>query len=198
MNGEVKTLFEMYGGIMRTSDLHKHGFYYRKIQNLLEKGEIEQIHRGYYQFCGDASFSDIPTINALFPDAVICMESALDYYGYADRTPMCWHLAFDSKKSRTRVYGLDYPMIQAHFMSNNQLEMGVTTTSIDGQTVRIFDRDRTICDVLKRKNKMDREEYNTAIKRYVGDSKKKIPNLYEYAERLHAKKHVDEVLGAWV
>ena len=41
---------------------------------------------------------------ALFPDGVHCMESALDYYGYTDRTPSAWNLAVDSKSTRTRFY----------------------------------------------------------------------------------------------
>ena len=35
---------------------------------------------------------------------VHCMESALDYYGYTDRTPSAWNLAVDSKSTRTRFY----------------------------------------------------------------------------------------------
>ena len=43
--------------------------------------------------------------------------------------------------------------------------------------VRIYDRDRTICDVLKNMSKMDKEIFNKAIQGYVNDPKKNIPNL---------------------
>jgi hypothetical protein len=32
---------------------------------------------------------------SLFPDAVLCMNTALFYYVYSDRTPAEWHLAVD-------------------------------------------------------------------------------------------------------
>ena len=115
MGESLKAAFDRHGGLMRTAELKKEGFYYKKIQHLLEEGEIEQVRRGYYQYSGEDSFPDIPTITTLFPDGVICMESALDYYGYTDRTPTAWHLAVDNKSTRTRFY-IDYPIVKPHFM----------------------------------------------------------------------------------
>ena len=86
------------------------GYYYQKIQELLEKGEIEQIRRGYYQYIDDDSYSDISILKALFPDGVLCRESALDYYGYTERTPSAWHIAVDRQTSRRR-FQIDYPSI---------------------------------------------------------------------------------------
>ena len=56
MSDSLKTVFDRHGGLMRTSELKKEGFYYKKIQHLLEEGEIEQVRRGYYQYSGEDSF----------------------------------------------------------------------------------------------------------------------------------------------
>ena len=81
MGEALKQIFEAHGGVMRTAELQREGLYYRKVQSLLEEGRLEQLRRGYYQYVDENSFSDLPILKALFPDAVICMESALDYYG---------------------------------------------------------------------------------------------------------------------
>lgn len=60
--------------------------------------------------------------------------------------------------------------------------LGETTGEIDFTKVRIYDRDRTICDVLKNMSKMDKEIFNKAIQGYVNDPKKNIPNLMMYAK----------------
>lgn len=86
MGEALKLMFEAHGGVMRTAELQREGLYYRKVQSLLEESRLEQLRRGYYQYVDENSFSDLPILKALFPDAVICMESALDYYGYTDRT----------------------------------------------------------------------------------------------------------------
>lgn len=78
------------------------------------------------------------------------------------------------------------------------LTIGVTTGEIDSNSVRIYDRDRTICDVLKNRNKMDREIFNKAIQGYTKDSQKNIPNLMAYAKKLRVQKNVHELIGVWL
>lgn len=197
MNENIKKIFDMYGGLMRTSELKEEGIYYKKIKQLLKNGEIEQIRRGYYQYSGEDSFSDIPIITTLFPDGVICMESALDYYGYTDRTPTAWHLAVDNKSTRTRFY-IDYPIVKPHFIQNDRYRVGIEETEIDGKPVKIYDRERTICDLLLHRNKVDGEVFNVAIQRYVQDPNKATARLMKYAKLLHVEKKVREVLGIWL
>ena len=69
---------------------------------------------------------------------------------------------------------------------------------IDTHKVRIYDRDRTICDVLRNMNKMDKEIFNKAIQGYVADPKKSIPNLMKYAQVLRVQKKVNEWIGVWL
>lgn len=72
--------------------------------------------------------------------------------------------------------------------------MGETKGEIDFQKVRIYDRDRTICDVLRNINKMDKEIFNKAIQGYVKDPKKNIPNLIQYAKVLRVQKRVKDII----
>lgn len=197
MEKELKQIFVEHGGVMRTAELKEIGYYYTKIQKLLESGQIEQIRRGYYQYVDDNSFSDVPTITKLFSDGVICMESALEYYGYTDRTPSAWHLAVGSKSTRTRFY-IDYPIIKPHFIREDRYPIGIDAGEIDGLEVKVYDRERTICDILLHRNKIDGEVFNTAIRRYVNDSKKMEARLIKYAKLLHVEKKVREVLGVWL
>lgn len=197
MGESLKEVFDRHGGLMRASELKEAGYYYKKIQKLIEEGEIEKVRRGYYQYMGEDSFSDIPTIITLFPDGVICMESALDYYGYTDRTPAAWHLAVDNKSTRTRFY-IDYPIVKPHFIQSDRYQVGIDEAEIDGRSIKIYDRERTICDLLLHRNKVDGEVFNMAIQRYINDSKKTEARLMKYAKLLHVEKKVKEVLGVWL
>ena len=197
MNESVKKIFDMHGGLMKTAELKEEGIYYKKIQQLIKDGEIEKVRRGCYQYLGEDSFSDIPIITKLFPDGVICMESALDYYGYTDRTPAAWHLAVDNKSTRTRFY-IDYPIVKPHFIQNDRYQAGIEEAEIDGKTVKIYDREKTICDLLLHRNKVDGEVFNIAIQRYVQDPNKKVARLMTYAKMLHVEKKAREVLGVWL
>lgn len=171
MGEALKLMFEAHGGVMRTAELQREGLYYRKVQSLLEEVRLEQLRRGYYQYVDENSFSDLPILKTLFPDAVICMESALDYYGYTDRTPAYWHLAVSNQTARKR-FQIEYPLVKPHFIREERYSAGIEEAEIDGCLVKIYDKEKTICDLLLHKNKVDAEVFATAIQRYLQDSEK--------------------------
>lgn len=194
---EYKKIFDRYGGMMRTKDLQKEKIQYRTLQRLIDQEVVEKVRYGYYQWINPEDFSEVGTVIRLFPDAVFCMETALRYYEYSDRTPAEWHLAVskDSGKSRFKI---DYPFVKPHYMEPSWLEVGLTSGTIDGNKVRIYDKDRVICDCLRYRNKMDKEIFNKAVQRYIADPEKNIPHLLEYAEVLRVKRIVKELIGVWL
>jgi len=193
----VRKIFSDYDYIMTTAQLNAEKLYYRDIQQMLEEGLIEKVKRGYYHWIEDFGKSEVVIINSLFPDAVLCMETALFYYGYSDRNPAEWNIAIDKNASRKRTK-IDYPFVKAYRVEPAILTIGETKGEIDFIEVRIYDRDRTICDVLRNMNKMDKEIFNKAIQNYVKDSKKNIPNLMQYAKKLRVQKRVKDLIGVWL
>lgn len=194
---EYKKIFDRYGGMMRTKDLQKEKIQYRTLQRLIDQEVVEKVRYGYYQWINPEDFSEVGTVIRLFPDAIFCMETALRYYEYSDRTPAEWHLAVskDSGKSRFKI---DYPFVKPHYMEPSWLEVGLTSRTMDGHKIRIYDKDRVICDCLRYRNKMDKEIFNKAVQRYIADPEKNIPHLLEYAEVLRVKKIVKELIGVWL
>ncbi len=197
MQKGLEELFQENEGLLKTKQLEDNGIYYRKRQKLIENGEIEMVRRGYYQMTVQSNFSDVPLIISMFPDAIFCMDSALQCYGYTEHTPTEWHIAVSDRSSRKK-FRIDYPFIQPHFIIDEKLNIGVTEGMIDDCKVRIYDRERTICDILLHKNKMDAEVYNFAIQSYIHDEKKDISRLIPYARKLRVEKKVREILGIWL
>lgn len=193
----IENVFAKYNYIMTTAQLKEERFYHADIVSLLDDGVIEKVKRGYYHYLQNDSGSEILIINKLFPDAVLCMETALFYYGYTDRNPSEWNFAIDKMVSKGRTE-IDYPFITAYRVEASVLVLGETEGIIDGEPVRIYDIDRTICDVLRNMNKMDKEIFNKAIQRYVNDEQKNIPNLMKYAKKLRVQKKVKDLIGVWL
>ena len=193
----LKQIFTKYDYIMTTAQLNLEKLYYRDIQQMLKKGMIEKVKRGYYHWIEDNDCKEVVIINKLFPDAILCMETALFYYSYSDRNPAEWHIAIDKNASRQRTK-IDYPFVRAYRIESDLLLIGETKGEIDFTPVRIYDRDRTMCDVLKNMNKMDREVFNKAIQSYVKDPQKNIPNLMQYAKVLRVQKKVKDLIGVWL
>ena len=192
-----KSIFDKYGGMMRTTQLAEEKIFYPQREKLIADGYVEKIRRGYYQWIDPDDFSEVRTVIHLFPDAILCMDTALRYYGYSDRTPSNWHLAVskDSGKSRFKI---DYPFVKPYYVEPAVLELGLITGNMDGHAIRIYDKERLICDCLRYRNKMDKEVFNKAIRKYITDPKKSIPKLMEYAGPLRVKKLAKDLIGVWL
>lgn len=194
---KVKEIFDAHGGMIRTCELHKEHLFYNDIQALIERGVIEKIRYGYYQWADSENMSEAALLTRLFPDAIMSMDTALFYYRYSDRTPLAWHLSVskDSGKSRFKI---DYPFTKPYYVEPSILELGVTSGEIDGNAVRIYDKERTICDCLRYSGKMDKEIFNKALRSYITDGEKNIPRLSEYAKKLRVKQKVKTIIGVWM
>lgn len=195
--GDYKRIFDEHGGMMRSKQLQEENILYRPLQKLIEQGFVEKVRYGYYQWIDYADFSEISTVTRLFPDAILCMDTALRYYGYSDRTPGEWHLAVskDSGKSRFKI---DYPFVKPYYVEPSVLELGLTKGNMDGHEISIYDKDRVICDCLRHRNKMDKEIFNKAIQSYISDPGKNVPKLLEYSEALRVKKIAKYLIGVWL
>lgn len=195
--GKIKDIFYKYNNILSTSELSSERIYYADIQRLLNEGHIEKVRRGYYHWVDHSNHSEIVIINSLFPDAILCMDTALLYYGYTDRNPLEWHLAIDKNVSKQRVK-IDYPFIRAYRTEPYLMPIGQSAGNIDNTEVHIYDRDRTICDCLKNMNRMDKEIFNKAVQNYVKDPEKNILNLLGYAKELRVQRKVKDLIGVWL
>ncbi len=125
------------------------------------------------------------------------MATIIDYGVWqrrcGDRNPAEWNIAIDKNTSRQRTR-IDYPSVKAYRIEPTILSIGATRGEINFTDVRIYDRDRTICDVLRNMNKMDKELFNKAIQGYVNDPQKNVPNLIEYAKALRVWNKVKNLI----
>lgn len=184
--------------IVKRSELQGLQLYQKDINELIEKGCLEKVRQGWYQIVyKDVETSEASLIAAMFPDGVICMYTALFYYRYSDRTPLDWDIAIDRDTSKSR-FKIDYPYVKPYYMEKIHLEYGITEAVFEDVTMKIFDRDRLLCECIKNENKMDKETYNKAIQAYINDSNKSISNLIKYAKQRNMLKKVSERIGVWL
>ncbi len=194
--GVIYKQFKNRGGVLKTSELNALGLSSRQIKKLVDSGDITRIKRGYYELSNNI-YPEEAVIARLFPDAVIFLESALMHYGYTDRIPLAWQIAVDRDSEKSQ-YKIDYPLIEVFYIEPKLLEIGLDVIQVEEVEIKIFNRDRTICDVLRYENKLEREVFTNAIKRYIKDPKKNVRNLFEYAEKFNIKNKVQTYIGVWL
>lgn len=192
----LKKEFQRRGGILKTAELKEIGLSSRQIKRLLDDGVITKTKRGFYELT-DYVIQEEVIVARLFPKAVIFLESALHHYGYTDRIPSAWQIAVN-RYSKTTQYNIDYPLVEPYYLEPKFLDIGVDIMEVDGIEVKIYNKDRTICDVLRYEKKLENEVFNNAITRYIEDSEKNIRKLFEYAEIFNIKNKVQTYIGMWL
>lgn len=189
----AKTVIKNIEGIARTADFLAAGLSKPDIGELCNKGVLVRIRQGFYQLANDTTITEAQYISALLPDGIVCVESALFYYGYSDFAPRVWTIAVPRSISLTRLK-FDVVPVKAYFVQKDIFEIGKTQGSFDGTTLFIYDRERTICDCFKYRTKLDNETFNKAINAYVADDKKNLSNLSRYAKEIGIYKRVMDLM----
>ncbi len=192
----VNDIFDNSDAFIKTAVLRKSGLTYKDIQDLMKQSIIEKVKHGYYRKKNE-ELSENKHMALLFPDGILTMDSALFYYGYSDRTPIEWHMAFDKDTSKAR-FKQYYPPIKPYYLSKESLDYGVTVADFDDAKMQIFERDRLVCEVLLYENKLDREIHNKAIQGYISDPKKNIAKLIEYATKRRVTKKIKDKIEVWL
>lgn len=188
--------FKKYGGILKTAELNALGLNSRQIKKLLEEGMLSKIKQGYYELTDEVNPEEV-IIARLFPKAVIFLESALLHYSYTDRIPTAWQIAVDRNSEKSQ-YDIEYPLVEPFYQDPKYLNIGVSIFKVQGVDVRIFDRDRTLCDIMRYEKKLEKEVFSNAVMRYIKDSKKNIRYLFKYAEIFNIEKKVQSQIGKWL
>ena len=193
---KIKNEFNKRGGIMKTSELNALGINYRQIQRLLDEQIVEKIKHGYYILYNSFPREEV-IIARMFPDAVIYLESALFYYEYTDRVPNSWQITVN-KHSYPKQYNISYMKIKPYFIKEDYRKIGINNILIDNVEVKIYDKNKTICDVLRYENKVDNELFTSAIKNYIKDNEKDIRTLMEYGDILNVSNKIQKYIVMWI
>lgn len=187
--------FKNNNGIVTTKQLNDLGLSSRQIKRLVDDKIISKIKQGFYRLFDEVVEDEI-IISKLFPDSILFLESALFHYQYTDRVPYKWQIAVD-RDSEKKKYRIDYPLLKPFYTETKYLDIGRTYYQLHNQTINIYNRDRTICDVLRYEHKLEKEIVTNAIKRYISDPKKNIRQFIKYAKVFNISKKANERVGMW-
>lgn len=181
------------GGIAKTADFIAAGISKNELSGFCKAGELERVRQGYYQLANDSTLSEAQYLRVLLPEGIVCVESALFYYGYSDFAPRVWTLAVPRTISLAKLK-IDAVPVKAYYIQNQFFKIGKTTGIFDEVELSIYDRERTICDCFKYRSRLDSETFSKAINSYVVDDEKNLGNLARYAKELGLYKRVMDLM----
>ena len=192
----IEKLIDEKGGLAKTADIESLGIDYRRIISFVDEGKLRRVKNGYYTTC-TTEYSEEELIATMYPDGVLTMESALYRYGYLSKKPLGWSIAISKNTSKSR-FRVEYPVVEPFYTEDEVLSLGVTEIPFSEGTMKIYTKDRLICDVIKYQEKMDREDFKEALRSYIDDPGKDVAELMSFAIERKVRKKVQMMIGIWL
>ena len=192
----VDALVRQNQGIVKASQLQELGLDYRRTQALVKDGFLRKVRNGYYALY-ERKIDETEWIAAMFPDGVLTMESACYLYGYLDAKPFQWSIAVDKNTSKSR-FKVDFPSIRPYYTEPEVLTLGVSSIPFGDGIMKIYEKERLICDLFKYEERVDRETLKSAMRGFLKEEHIDAAKLMEYARLRKVIHKVHERIGVWM
>ncbi|MFH0783185.1 MAG: type IV toxin-antitoxin system AbiEi family antitoxin domain-containing protein [Pseudomonadota bacterium] len=197
MKEKPEDIFRSCGGQLRMSEAIECGITRYMLYSLRDKGVIEQVSRGVYRLVELPPISnpDLVTVSLRFPNAIICLISALAYHEITTQIP---HSVSVAVPRDSRQPSLDYPPLLVHRFSDQAYLAGFKEHQIDGISVKIYSPEKTLADCFKFRNKIGMDVVLEALKLYRTRKKFDHERLLKYARICRVEKVMRPYLEASV
>lgn len=188
---QIMQLAENNNGTITAAMVAKAGYSRGNLQYLVDKSLLEKAARGVYilpQMWEDEMFN----LQMRLKRGVFSLETALFLWDLTDRTPNNYSITFPSSYNVSWAKKQKVRCVQC---KDELFELGVDKTiTPSGNTVNVYNIERTLCDILKPRNSVDIQIVSDAFKRYATSKNKNIPLLSEYAKKLKVEKRLRSYL----
>ena len=178
---ELAVIAKEHGGIIDTKTAAEHGISKAMLYKLCKNDKIHRIVKGQY-ILPDEMQDELLSISKRSDQIIFSHETALFLHGISDRTPFEHTITAPSDctpsaaiKSECKVY----------YIKPELFEMGKSSLPTPaGNMVPVYDLERTICDVIRSRNKLGTETFLSALMMYAASPKKNLNKLNTYATQL--------------
>ncbi|MGE5483829.1 MAG: type IV toxin-antitoxin system AbiEi family antitoxin domain-containing protein [Ignavibacteriales bacterium] len=179
IEADIQRVLRQRSGYARTRDFEIAGIGRWQLSRLCKAGAIERVRRGLYHM------PDMPATNhrglveacMTVPGGVVFLLSALAYYDLTTFSP--WQVQMAVSR-RERGSALRIGTVRLHVLSERYYEPGVSVIRLPSGVIRIYDREKTLCDCIRYRNKIGLDLALEGLKNYLRLPDRNIDKLLGY------------------
>lgn len=153
--------------------------YYKMLADA-RQGELVCIRRGVYASMEQLADTMID-VEAIVPGGILCLLSAFNVHGLTTSLPQAYHIAI---KHGRKIRIPEYPSIELHYLQPSIIDLGVEMRNVSGYSIKIYDKERCVCDAVKYRNKIGMDVCTEVVKNYLTISNRNLSRLSDYAKKL--------------
>lgn len=182
---KLDNMLEEQGGVLLTRDVMKVGISKTYLLEYVKKMQLERVSLGVY-LSQDAWADYFYLLQVRYSEVIFSHETALFLLGLAEKEPLQFAV---TAKAGYHSKSMDEQNIKLYRVKKELLEVGVTEAYTPaGHKVRVYNAERTICDLLRSRSNIEIQDLQNGLKEYIRSKEKNIPQLMRYAEEFHVEK----------
>ena len=179
---KIEELIKRQNGTILSADFDKYGIPRTYLQRLIFEGKLERSDRGVY-VAVDAIEDEMFAMQKKYSKLIYSHETALFMHDLSDRTPFEYSATVPSGY---KVVSNLADRFKIYYVKKELHELGVISLkSSFGNQIRVYNIERTICDIIKSRSRVDIQILNEALKRYVKIKSSDYSLLMDYAIKLN-------------
>ncbi len=195
MNNEKKLIefLEKNNGYITTAELVELNIHKSQIKFYIDRGIIEKVSHGLYM--NTKIFKDeYYILQKKYPSAIFSYNTALHILNLTNKTPSEIDITVPRNKKVRGKYNI-------HYVSEKYYAIGIIkVNSPFGNPVKVYNAERSLCDMLRTKGSFDLELQNRVLDYYFSNKDKNIELLLKYAKIFNIYEKVNtivEVMMKW-
>lgn len=187
----LDALLKANKGVLKTSDAVEAGISKPYFLEYVRNAKLEKASQGIY-IATDAWNDEMFLLQARFPQAIFSHETALYLLDMANREPLRFTITV---KRGYHNENLTAQGVKAYSVKPELYKTGVVKVfSPNGHELRVYNAERTICDLIRSRNNVEIQDLQTAMKEYVKRKDKNLPLLMRYAKMFRVEKILRQYL----
>jgi len=187
---KIEKFIEKYNGYLITSLVCNEDISKTYVAKYIKEHGLEKISRGLY-ITDDVWVDELFVLQQRNSAIIYSGETALYLHGLTDReySSVCVTVPQGYNASHLKKNDFD---VAVKYATEEVYKMGVCEiASSSDNLVKVYDRERCICDLIMHRNKYEVQMFQTAIKEYMSSKDKQLSQLMLYADKMGIR---DEVM----
>jgi predicted transcriptional regulator of viral defense system len=189
---QLDRLLESQDGMLRTAQAITAGISKPTFYQFVRVRGLEQVAHGIY-LSKNAWVDSMYLLHLRCPQAIFSHETALFVHDLSNREPLEYSITVKTGYNPTRLKddGIKVFTIKTEL---HEVGLSIARTSF-GHNVPVYDKERTICDVLRSRSQIEIQTFQDALKAYVRRKDKDLRTLMHYAKLFRVEKILRQYLG---
>ena len=177
----IRELAKEDGGLITTAQIEKAGISRVLIPTFIDDGILIKRGHGKYYY-SDEIPDELQIIQKNNTSLIYSYGTALYLWDMSDRLPHVWDITVPQGYNATYLKK-NNKNIKIHYVNTTKWSIGITETlTPSGNKVLLYDKERCIIDLVKKKDKIEKQLYLNALRTYFADSSTDKTALIRYSK----------------